>query len=967
MKKHLPAKNNVKSVVFDILARPVDDRSEAIGKLMHSLTNAFMLISLENKEVEVKIGSSVFTSGHSTILENDKYNIQKTLMANNFKYKLSQLKEKKGKTESLIAQVVGVPGIKKYHQINKFIEAVLDIKGRTELLIIFRKSSKKEFYALKEQLNLNYNFIDYFNKNLGIYAEDYDTSKKYMERIKTGTEKGWGDLQVFIRYSNNESVEWDKIKAAVKAIFSGHEELTLHDIEADSIFDDPHISDSYGATKINVEELECFLRSPAIMEENILLPALSIPSKSESTVKNGVTIGQVYYKNTPLYDYQVPTNDFVKHASITSKTGGGKTQEEIYIAIQHIKNGGTMIAMSPTSDFNQFIKRFPDKKILLFKVGEMITPFGLDLVKSETRDSDRKYSRRLWDGLKNPLQIQNPTYSVLLTLLNAVITYCENNNREPTFKDLKLATFVFEKLLEPSKMGYYNKDKLAQSKSRLETIVPQGQDGTWDPIYDVKIGLNLGKLLMNRYSIILDCTGLDYGSYLILHAVISKKLRLFMEQESKNLPYGLHVLKILDEVSQLEYDTLAKKDSEVATSFREDRKYGIGNIASTQTFDDFSSAIICNSNLKIALGNTDASNNLYKLMNLDEEHKDLIQRLPQGIAVVSHGARKPFLLQIPEVERFHVTDKEITNYMKPFYDEHPELLDNKPEDFIHYEEMESLLRNDPEIENWLIRTDSKAKAKKFQAVSKEEVIKQNEKKRKEFSREKLKEMLKVTGLTASELRFIKNVVEKPFAQTTERIKDLGMDNSKFYSIKSSLERKHFIKDYRVRPLSNQKGYITITSIVPEAKEALQQHDIILKAPYSHGGTDHKFHIMDLAETYEKYAPYWERFIEFKLPDDTPQNPRRVDLVTKQKDRQGNLMRVRAHEIETNKNKPKDIIHNVRKCLASNLFDDVWVLTLTDQDEHDIYGILQKAGLVPHPKVRVMYIRKLFSEKRGEPQ
>ncbi|MFH2106526.1 MAG: hypothetical protein ABII22_04645 [Candidatus Micrarchaeota archaeon] len=980
-----------------IMARPESCDTQALSSIMNSLPNSFLSISICSRKVRMSIGCTMYASSASNIsrLSAAKANLMsKTLSRHHIGFQhLTAEQENQYFTANFDSKakiqagcLVGIPqAIADSSQMAAFVQAAMECASNVELLILYRRVAEEILSLHQSIVSNDYGYLEMFSKSLPALKTQLERSKEEMTRIETARRLGYGTLQAILITAGNESgKDLQVLGKMCETMFSDRGTLKFQPAEFHDIYSSiisREIKTLNLTTYINAEELSAFAQLPLQIEKSLELPSFNVPifNPSDGTV----CLGSVLHRDLPVGRFNFPMQALQQHASIIGSTGQGKTGFLLDASAKILSKKTTtpkLIVISPTSEFNQLAKLFPHRKILVFKVGNLLTPLRLNLFKSQTKDSPVIWVRKIWDSLKNPLQIQEPTYTLILQLCTAVIRNANKDNRIPSMIDLKVASHLYEKMLETVKLGYYRKEKIAQADFRFDFIMPKNMDGTWDPIFHTPTSLDF-KEIVKEYDIILDCSGLTSNSFIIINSIVSTMLRLVMEEEAKNSEYGLKVVVIHDEVSQLEYETLTR-ESDIALSYRLDRKYGIGNISANQGTAGLSEALLTNSNTKIVFNSVDSEGNLCKLMGLDDSHKALFQRLPPNVAIVKMMDKEPFLIKTERVERFSVSDDEIIEHMKPFYEKHPEQKSDSDEFLIFRGRMENFLNRDPDIDKYLYEgskydkqaEDKPEDIKKLEASIYEKVRMRFEGKVKAFEKEKriheafkkeLEQAKKLrveeTVLNPKELEYLKDIAADPFLSVTERNAKLKLTNTgEANEIKKSLKDKGFIDNYSVRPLSIARTPITISGILPEAREEIKKYGIELKGNQSYGKADHQFYIEDLAKTYRENK--FITFTEYEIPGSPTKE--RVDMVAQKLNSDGKVIFTRAHEIETGLENPEQTVKNARKCLDAG-FDEVWIVAIDPKDEYDIYGLLEKAGIAPNPKLSVKHIRKIFSKKRRE--
>lgn len=995
--KHLAKlKSNPGIVAVEITKRPNEISEVNLSKIMNSLPNSFLSLSIVHSQVRMILGAAMFASSNTFLkqVKEEKLSIiTKGLDIQNISYKIVKFDDEHDYFEKnfnnskniSISCLKGIPQKKKEdNPIDKFIDASLETKSNIQLILIYRAVSPALLNNFSKRISTDTAFLEKMSEYAPSLQYNFRQIKEIDERMEVAKKTGFGQFQSYIITASDETNSDNRSLSELSTqIFSNNNTLRSLSIKLDDVIDtltNPIIQNLVYTDYINGEELNTF-GIPTRVEVNDNYPALPLPSKETATKKDGFSIGTILDRDKPVWDLMLDETDF--HLLIEGPTGTGKSTL--------LNNIGGFVMKNPKKRFWAIDpeRSYRDNIIqnggLIFMLRDLRTIFKASL--TQPPPGMNKY---IWSNIWISMlcRAENGGDGAQLMIFNAVrAAYIigKRHGFEISLLHVYIILVEFSASIEGSKIGYRLKDYLVTANRMVAALLCLTPDGSTDPIFDNPRGFDF-KELLNRH-IAWETGNLGDTEKRALIGYLLQTLYSYKRQIEEE--DDMEIYLAIDEAHTLFYEAMNGEETEIDKILRQILKYKVRVILANQGLNKLSDNAIINSRTKICF-NTSEEDKLNKVMGITDIKGLKTDRLKSYHAIVKMSQRfvSPVIIETKDRPSKRISDRDVAEYMKPFYTDKKEMLDDKQDFTIHVSEAVNLMHKDPVIEKYLsyelsdkevtkedlihsMSEDEKKVIKRYESIIKGRFsAKEQRLKKQEEEMQQMKNILfDKMVLSDEKILFLKTIIQNPFLPVNSLYEKCGLNKTDGNKIRKELELKDFlISSKTVHPIGEPRVGITLFDIPYDPNEerslkVFKKHNIEYKQNPREGGIIHRYYVNEVLRVSQE-VPNIISHKEYLL--DIPGENKWVDVVNEKVDSSGNVLEKTAIEIETCADGYESAAKNIEKALKAGIFDNIWILTVDKDHVLPIVAFLREKGILPDPdnKIRVMHIQRLFEKRRS---
>ncbi|RLG50003.1 MAG: hypothetical protein DRO00_09325 [Thermoproteota archaeon] len=386
----------------------------------------------------------------------------------------------------------------------------------------------------------------------------------------------------------------------------------------------------------------------------------------------------------------IPRQLLSKHLLIAGTTGSGKTNTCLNLLLHLHELGVPFLVISPVKrEYRSLVRLIPE--IRIFTLGnEVVAPFKFNPLEIPDGVNPQTHLDGLMAVFKASYVLYAPMPYVLEQCLERVYRKFGwdlvhgRRGKTPRLEDL-----YSEVSMHVTELGYEPKltmDIEAALRTRLRSLI----SGAKGAMLNVESSIPLKELISNPTILELEDVGSSEEKALLMGLILvalyerlramgpSKDLRLVIAvEEAHRLLTNLETVAAIPDMA----DPRRKVVEQLCNMLAEMRAYGAGLIIVEQIPSKLAPDVLKNTGTKVVhrLLAIDDRQAVGKAMNLNEEQIKALVSLKVGEAVVYTEAHPlPFMVGVPNVLDSHgidlskdISDEEIREHMKHFYEEHP--------------------------------------------------------------------------------------------------------------------------------------------------------------------------------------------------------------------------------------------------------------------------------------------------------
>ena len=373
---------------------------------------------------------------------------------------------------------------------------------------------------------------------------------------------------------------------------------------------------------------------------NLIPPKVSSPGRCK--------IGTILYGRnyTPVGDFSIDDNDFIRHVGIFGSTGSGKTTAVYNILKQLTDSDKPFMVLDWKKDYRDLLKlpEFKDK-VLVFTVGRNVSPFHFNPLQKPPGVDDHVWKKHL-------LEIVCHAYLLGPGAESVIMEHIDDN----TFADM------LDNISKKKKFGREDLWK-SSAKRTLEAINYKG-------IYEVVNSESFDIPDLLNKQVILELEGLSESDKVFLIGSLLQWIYYYrMNQPEREV--WKHTIFLEEAHHLLLKQPASKPESQFDVLMREVRVFGQGMIIIDQEPSKLSDSAMANINTKITMNLNHGADvpAMSKALLLKREETAYLGMLGVGYAIIKTGRiTLPFLCRLPDfkIRKGVMSDRDVSEHMERY-------------------------------------------------------------------------------------------------------------------------------------------------------------------------------------------------------------------------------------------------------------------------------------------------------------
>lgn len=525
------------------------------------------------------------------------------------------------------------------------------------------------------------------------------------------------------------------------------------------------------------------------------VPLSSPPS---SVAAGPYPLGNIYYGQKLLHSFGIQEDEWIQHTAIFGRSGAGKTNTVVVVIEDLLEHKKPFLIFDWKRNYRDLIPKHKDK-ILAYTIGRQTVPFAFNpLIPPEGTDAS------VW--LKKLIEIIAHSYylgeGVMFLLQEAI---------HSAYKEFKVYTSTQEQYPTFQHVYRWLEDHPAKGRKALwmDSALRGVKSicfGNMGKVVNTAVQPNLASLL--EKNVILELDSLTNAD----KTFIIESLLLWIHHYRLAQPHRetfKHAL-IIEEAHHILLKRTGGQGGEAITDtiIREIRELGEAIVLVDQHPSLISVPALGNTYTTIAMNlkhKSDVSA-VGAAMLLDEDQRDILGKLPVGMAVVKLQGRwlHPFVIKIPHrnIRKGSVDDKTLSHLMKD----------------------QLLLQPDTQIKNQRDQSSSSSQ------VNQNKPLSPHLQPQTPFTEQ-------IQSLPENETKLLKSVLEHPFLGTVERYRLLGVSRRKGNALRESCISKALV---RTVDIPTRSGRVVLLDLTRDGKHVLKEHGYSIPTKDRWGSLEHEY-------------------------------------------------------------------------------------------------------------------------------
>ena len=383
------------------------------------------------------------------------------------------------------------------------------------------------------------------------------------------------------------------------------------------------------------------------------LKKLFYPSVNKS--KNGtITLGKVIYKDKIKHPFFLSLDDLAQHMFVCGSTGSGKStfMQNFLLNFSKKHNNISFLIAEFKGEYQFLQKKIED--LLIIKPGEN---FNINIFDPEGSDAE-VHAERVFQFFNSTGFLEGTEYSpqmerCFIEVLKEICPDSKKRSWEAFFE------------ITAARMRKTSDQTIKKSFIAIENRIRRYSLGTLKNIFVKKSGLNVKELFDHKIlldlSSIIRLGGEKEDALFFLNMILKYLWDKRLESGSRDYN-GIKHITIIEDAQYFAPEEFSNRTK--LTSYIEDIALllrGTGEcLISLATRPEISREILANCGVLVCFKTHIQKALMQELLNLEDYQKEYLSMLQKGQCIVRvNSLEKPFLIQIPLVQRSWLTKEEI--------------------------------------------------------------------------------------------------------------------------------------------------------------------------------------------------------------------------------------------------------------------------------------------------------------------